>query len=454
MNEISRAVHRRADPQGRLPHSGAGGRWWILAILLAAAAVRIALVATVSTEDFLEHDGRDYMDIANSLAHGQGFSVSSYRWFEPVPDVTPDFHPDLYRPPLLPLLGAGLYLLPGPWLFWARVSSVVLGTLLVWVVYLVAQRLFTQRTALIAGTLFAIYPYAVNYSARWSTETLFALLLLAGVWALLCSRTQPALRRAGLAGFALGSCCLARPNGIVPAAILAGWRTAVAARGQRLRIAAALVGCMILVLAPWAARNLRLTGVPNPLTFVGPYNLWLGFNDRIYDMYRAGNQADFSQSIDALYQIDSKTCIREMEKRGIFDVKRCDQYWLSEFKAYVRAKPKRAVFILLHRAMHYWRIAPQKAAVPARLYWASILTVGPCLLLALAALVTDRRARHAALVVPPLVGFLASLPFAFHLRLRYPVFDPYLVLLAAAGLDRLLSACGRHTRIGPTRVQP
>jgi hypothetical protein len=449
MSEGPSAANHRADspPRHQLWRSG---NWrWILAILLLAAAARAALVAATSTEAFLEHDGRDYMDIAHSLAHGHGFSASSYRWFEPAPDPAPAYHPDFYRPPLLPLLGAGLYWLPGPWLFWARIGSVVLGTLLVWVVYLVAQRLFSRRTTLIAGTLFAIHPFAAYYSARWSTETLFALLLLTGVWALLRSRPEPSLRNPCVAGFALGFSCLARPNGIVPAVVLVGWRIVVATRGRRLRIATALIGCMLLVLSPWAARNLRLTGIPNPLTFVGPYNLWLGTNDRIYDMYRAGDPAEFSQSIEALYQIDSKARIRELEKRGIFDVKRCNRYWLDELRTYVRSEPRRTLYILLERTLHYWRIAPQRAAVPAHIYWTSTLTMGPLALLALVALVMDRRARSFPLVASPLVGFLASLPFAFHLRLRYPVFDPYLVLMAAAGLDQmlfLLHARGQRAR--------
>ncbi len=107
----------------------------LILVVVAAALLRAAWSVTVSPAAFLEIDGADYRDIAQNLSAGRGYAVSAPRWFEPAALLPPGPHPDFARPPLLPVLGAALFRLPGAWEAWARALMVALGTLAVWLVF-------------------------------------------------------------------------------------------------------------------------------------------------------------------------------------------------------------------------------------------------------------------------------------------------------------------------------
>jgi hypothetical protein len=92
--------------------------------LLLAAAIRLAFLIVTSNQEFLAIDGRNYQDISSNLAAGKGYSISFYPWFEPEPaGAFSPRHPDFFRPPLLPIIEATLYKLPGPWLLRAGPNS-------------------------------------------------------------------------------------------------------------------------------------------------------------------------------------------------------------------------------------------------------------------------------------------------------------------------------------------
>jgi 4-amino-4-deoxy-L-arabinose transferase-like glycosyltransferase len=444
----------------------------ILALVIAAGfALRLVYSLSVPETRFLVFDGRDYRDIAWNLAAGHGFSISFYRWFEPVPpevraktareERTPTGsimagttetgprgtapveaeppgidgrHPDLYRPPLLPLLGAALSFLPGPWLLYARFMSALLGALAILLVFGVARHLFGDRSALLAATVMAVYPYAIVYSGRWSTENLALVTLWGG---LLVWLSRPfGVRRSLLAsGVLLAAAGLTRPN-LLPLAlvvlVISWWRL-----GLRPALLAALG--IALALSPWMARNAIRTGVPNPTTFFGPYNMWLGMNDAAFRMYENPSSPEFRAQKSRLYEELSREKVGELEARGIFDVHRIDRFWWDEFLKYVREHPRRAAAILGHRALHFFRPWISPAMVSSGFFWISVLAQLPLLVLAIVSLAIDRRAREPLLLWMVAVCFLFSLPFVFQHRLRFPVYDPLLVILGAHGAFLLTS---------------
>ena len=88
---------------------------WLPVILLLGFGIRLVVsFGFTPSQTFMATDGADYAAISKNLAEGRGYSASSYRWFEPSPAGAVGLHPDVYRPPLLPFLGAALYRLPVP----------------------------------------------------------------------------------------------------------------------------------------------------------------------------------------------------------------------------------------------------------------------------------------------------------------------------------------------------
>jgi hypothetical protein len=465
----------------------------LIAVLIAAALLRAAWSATVSPAAFLDIDGADYRDIAHNLSVGRGYAVSAPRWFEPAALLPPGPHPDFARPPLLPVLGAALFRLPGGWEAWARSIMVALGTLAVWLVYCAGGVVFraggtvggaegtpfNERTGTIAAGIFALHPYAIYYSGRWSTETPFLAAVLGAVvtlaeWGARDSRTlREDAPRLLLAGVLTGLAALARPTGLVLVPALAAWillrrssgafaaglpqpglstrdlpsrdftfgapditvRAPHAARRSVTRIAVFLAA-VGLTLAPWTLRNHTAAGRWNPGTFFGPYNLWLGMHDRVLLMYHSADTPRYAAEVKALFHEDSHAMVREMEARGIVGPVAEGRYWSDAARAWMHTHPERAAEILARRALHYFRVTPE-SSVMSRSAQIAALFLWPVHLLALLALWWHRRRVPWLLLTPPLVGLLASLPFVFSLRFRFPFLDPYAVLFAAAAASEI-----------------
>jgi 4-amino-4-deoxy-L-arabinose transferase-like glycosyltransferase len=418
----------------------------LIFVLFAAAILRAAWSVTVRPAAFLEIDGTEYRDIAQNLSAGRGYAVSVPRWFEPAALLPPGPHADFARPPLLPVLGAALFRLPGSWEAWARACMVALGTLTVWLMFGAGERLFNRPTGLIAAGIFALHPYAIYYSGRWSTETPFmvavlgAVVVLAG-WGATESREPRAdIPRSALAGLLTGLAALARPTGLMLIPAFALW---ILLRRRSLARAAVFLAAVGLTLAPWTLRNHAATDRWNPGTFIGPYNLWAGMHDRILAMYHGADTPLYTAEVEALFHEDSQAAVREMEVRGIVGPVAEGRYWSDAARAWVSQYPRRAAEILARRTFHYFQMTPE-TSVMSRSAQVAALYLWPVHLLALLALWSHRRRVPRLPLAPPLVGLLVSLPFIFSLRYRFPFLDPYAALFAAAAVSEIPDRVRRH----------
>jgi len=211
-------------------------------------------------------DEQHYSTLARNVADGVGFAWSVG-------------HPTSIRPPLFPFFVAALWKITGtdgPAI--VRVAQVPLSIASVWVLYLIARRLFTPRVALIAAAAFALYPSLLFSGVLVLTETLFTLLLLTTILGCLIVIERRSAWAALLTGASLGAAALARsvmwPFIIVLAiAALAGlpgaWRV-------RLRVAALLVAGYVIVVGPWSYRNTKLQGVFEVVDTMGGLNMLMG----------------------------------------------------------------------------------------------------------------------------------------------------------------------------------
>lgn len=418
-----------------------------IVILVIAAALRAGYSLSISDTEFFGIDGKDYSDIARNLADGNGYSVSYYRWFEPVPKDPGSLHPDFFRPPLLPVLGAVLHLIPLPWVGMARAMSTLMGCSLVLAVYLLGARLFNHRAGLLAAAITSVYPPAIYYAGHWSTETVFALFLVLGLALLPRSGQAGSARAIALTTSALALAALARPTGLVFLAVLPIVSISRMPRETRLRCALAALVAALAVLGPWIGRNAIESGHPTPATFFGGYNAWLGMNPRMDAMYRAGETPEFRAQMESLYAIDSKSHVRTLEERGAYAPHEQQKYWRSLAVEHAFHNPGSATSILLHRLVHFFRPWPNKSSVPDSLFFLAPLTVLPVFVLAAGTLLFHPRARSLQVILQMAIALVVSLPFVFHQRFRFPMFEPSAIVLAAVGLvairDRVVNLLER-----------
>lgn len=176
-----------------------------MVILLLALLVRLLVWRTLPYRDWISDEG-EYWGAATWFAQGRGFAFfDGWIWS---------------RPPLYVLFLAAQIKLFGNTALWVpRLTQALLGVGTVWVVMRIGERLapvaLERRVALLAGWMMALSYSFATFSFLLLSETLFLLLFLGGVWALLLAVRHQAptsinYRWLGLAGLSLGAAALTR----------------------------------------------------------------------------------------------------------------------------------------------------------------------------------------------------------------------------------------------------
>jgi hypothetical protein len=256
-------------PPNPFTESGRRSEWQWTILLLLALVIRAGVLWHYGAS--LAVDDDNYRRIAERVVAGDGF-------------VDPNtLSPTAYRPPLYPLLLAGI-LYCGGGNTAIGIVQLALGVATVALTVLCGCRLGLGRARFAAGLLVAVDPLLLYQTSLVMTETLATFLTVLLLW--LCLG-QPATFRNLAIGLTFGLCCLCRPTfwafGVV--AVVVG----VFARGRTSKTAGAelaegwrpvlcLVAGMVLVVAPWAIRNAAVMGRPIITTTHGGYTLLLPHN--------------------------------------------------------------------------------------------------------------------------------------------------------------------------------
>ena len=223
---------------------------WLVVVFVVALAARLLALAV-----WLPHmkpgvDLDSYRSLAQHLAAGKGFVAVSDAGRE-LPNVS--------RTPLYPLFLAGLIRIGGDRLGWFLAVQCVLGALTCLLAVVLGSRWLSRAGAVVSGLLVAIDPNSVMRCVDLRTETLFTLLLVAG----LCLLVRP---DPGWWCWAQGGCLwslatLCRPIAMwlwLVVLILA--LTLRMSWPRRLACFAAFFLAFLPLEIVWVARNVRLTG--------------------------------------------------------------------------------------------------------------------------------------------------------------------------------------------------
>jgi 4-amino-4-deoxy-L-arabinose transferase-like glycosyltransferase len=223
-----------------------------------------------------------YSLVAQRLADGHGFTVPVLWSFLEVGSAIPQ-PPELPVPsnghwmPLTSIVAAGSMALFGSSWQAGQVPMVLLGAALVPLTYAIAWELWGSRAVAWVSALLAIF--AGPLLLMYATVDNFAVFGLAGALAIWCSARAVTSPRFGpwliAAGALAGLATLARVDGLLLAvAPLTAW---LQRRGWARLTAwgwgAGSAAAFLLVVAPWAIRNLGLYG--SPLPSAGGHTLWV-----------------------------------------------------------------------------------------------------------------------------------------------------------------------------------
>ena len=246
-------------------------------LFLWAFAIQIAFLALMGGGK-IGPDSEEFLLLARNLAEEHSFQTS------------PEDGPFFDRVPLYPLIAACALRLPLPWpdatavaccqAAFAAAAAVVFGLTAGYVVH--------RRWVWLCVTMFALYRgtiWTVNLLTR---ESVAACWVGLGMYLALRASIQQSARRGGLfaaaAGLAYGLGCLTREE-TAAFAVVAAVFLATAAGGSwwrnLKRLSAPLLAGVLIVLLPWAGRNLLLAKRLLLLSTAGGTELYAGNNPRV-----------------------------------------------------------------------------------------------------------------------------------------------------------------------------
>ncbi|MHB8656615.1 MAG: ArnT family glycosyltransferase [Solirubrobacteraceae bacterium] len=409
----------------------------VLAVTVLALVVRLIVVA--ATPAFVpETDSADYDRIAVSLVQTGSLPVSGL--------AARPGGPTAFRPPVFPVLLAGVYGVVGVGsgkVRWeaGRVLEAVLGAVAVWLVCLIALRLWGPVVAVVAGALAAVYPPLLLVGSSLMTEPLFIALVLGSVLAALVGRESGRLRWSVLGGGLVGLAALTRGNGIVVVVAVAGlvWRSRPWWARRSLMAPAVVVLATAVTIIPWAIRNAQVfhgrfvpVSTETGYALAGTYDtfaqsrsdfpaLWawpFAEMHRIYAQHPAASEAEISSRLGT-------EAVKYVEHHPV---------------ALVRTAFWNTLRLLNLTGTRLERIAAAGEAYPPTLSEISVYAFWILGLLAIAGTFTAaaRRAPTGFWLAPVLL-FLSSLFLIGTTRYRSPV-DPFLIMLAALPLAARLRA--------------
>ena len=375
----------------------AASRLTLIAILVAAFALRVFAAVIVPDQSVMLGDAVAYREVGKSLwATGQMNAL----YFMP-----------LY-PALVAVFGPG-------WL--QLLIDIALSTALVWLIYELTDAIFaSKRAAVLAAAVAAVYPYFIFYSIVGLTETLFMVLLLS---AYLCWYRNAYIAASVFSVLGI----LTRPV-LDPLAPLLLLYFAIAIRGLSIKAAAKYlaiyVGIYCVLMAPWWLHNYKAYQ-----TFV---RLNLGSGVALLSGNSPSNQSG---------GIDNNLNATMAPFAEIADPVARDKAMQRAALNYIKEDPGRFLIQAAKRFQRFWSPWPQTEEYSRPLYkLISFCSFIPVLLLALVFVVLYGRTyfrRIAPLLL--FIVYLNSLHLVFPASLRYrlPV-EPFLIILAAAGAVHLV----------------
>lgn len=402
-----------------------------------AVAVGTAALLAFGLQTVGHGDAVDYMAAADAILAG-----------EPYPrDVPSRF---FFRPPGYPALIAALWWVFGVSVAPLKVANIVaLAATATLLALLATHASGDRRVGLVAGSVYALHPFALRYVVDVQTEPVFTALLTVGVtgaYLAMVSDHRPWLP-AAVGGLGFGIAALTRPSalGVVLVIAAAIW----AFRGLRngLPVAAVVLVAVTVTIAPWTWTNWRATGDLIPVADGLGHHMWIGNHPdilRTYEERFASPEAHDRFHYPHLL-VDLPTAqVERWREQGIDYEERSvgerDRLWRDDAVSRMVDRPALTARLWAWKTWGLWQPWLRADHYPTTWVIASGLGVlglyGAATVGGLALWRRSERGRAFVVLTIALAAASTAVHVATHvlLRFRLPYVDPYLTVLAAVTL--------------------
>jgi 4-amino-4-deoxy-L-arabinose transferase-like glycosyltransferase len=398
----------------------------ILTAAVAGVVLRLAFSFMYWVGKPLTHDEREYLDLARSLAAGNGFVYSE----SSDTGTAQQFGRAPGYPIFLAAVGAGTANardVPAA----VKISQAIVGGVVVGLIGLLALRAAGPRSGVAAAAGAAVYPPLIWISAYVLSETLYAALALATVLLLQIAvdRSDGATTRtagtgmAAISGLLAGTAVLVRPAMIFFLPLAFSWL----ALRRRIVLALALVATAALVVAPWTARNMRVHGRLIVVASEGGVTFWTGNHPL------ACGEGDMAANPEI-----KRAEVEFRRAHPGLTAEELEPLYYRDAVHHIAARPAWWLGLVARKAFYtVVPIGPSYTLHSTKYRLASVASYLLLLPLGAAGAVRLARGPHppAALFVLAASAVFVCLVFFPQERFRIPVMDPALIVCAAALAD-------------------
>jgi 4-amino-4-deoxy-L-arabinose transferase-like glycosyltransferase len=227
----------------------------LLLIAAGGFAVRLVILFGPARDVKGFGDWNFFHDGANLIADGHWFVEPFVHLFEG------KYVPSAGHPPLWELLLGGVSWLGGTSPNAHRFAGCVLGAVAILLIGLLARRVGGERAGVAAALVAALYPVFIGADTSLLSETLYGVLVAGALLMALRVRDGAGTRDAAALGALVALAALTRSEALLLLPLLA-LPVAMWSRPGRWTRAAACVGACLVLLAPWAIRNVSQLGRP------------------------------------------------------------------------------------------------------------------------------------------------------------------------------------------------
>ncbi len=239
---------------------------WILAIFGAAFLLRLLYLIDFSATplaSYLILDPKVYNDLAKEILGGNLLAGEIF-----------------FKAPLYPYFLAAIYAVFGTSLFAARFAQILLGSVSCVLVYLLAQRFYSNKIAVTAGFIAAAYGPLIMFDAEILIPSLIIFLDLLSIYLLFEYEDSGKLWQLALSALILGLSSLARPNILILLPGILFWliRYSKHARKRWKRDTLVYLGGVVLMLVVLVGRNYAASDKFVLFGNYGGYNFLIGNN--------------------------------------------------------------------------------------------------------------------------------------------------------------------------------
>lgn len=219
-------------------------------IFLLGLSLRLASVLFVPQIGVNRGDAYRYTLTTANLLSGKGYSFT-------------DGKPDLFLAPGYPFFLALVYKACGMDNYAAvRIAQSILSAFVILLIYSLAKIVFNQKVAILSAFAASVYPGFIGYSGLLLPQVLAVFLILVFL-VILLARSDNSYWRACLLGLIAGYACLIRPESLLFWLFLCAMLfLAGKERKYSLKFLLIILVFMFLVIAPWTARNYKVSGRP------------------------------------------------------------------------------------------------------------------------------------------------------------------------------------------------